>query len=80
VDGKDTFDALAEAHLTHRDGLTEASILPRNHGTFERLQPLFVAFLNANMDTNGIPRPELRMSFSTGVLVNEIANKSVLHG
>jgi hypothetical protein len=79
VDGEYTLDALAEAYLPHRDGLAEAGVIARDYSTFESLQPLFVAFLDPNMDANGVARPELRMSLSTDVLADEFADKSVLH-
>src|SRR3954447_23464490 len=79
VDGEDTFNTLAEADLPHRDGLAQSGVVPRDHSTFKRLQPLFVPFLDANVDANRVPRPELRMSLSTGVLTNEFADKSILH-
>jgi hypothetical protein len=70
---------LTKANLPNGDGLSKAGVVARNDSAFERLQPLFVAFLDANMDTNRVARPELRMRLSTSVLANEFADKSVLH-
>src|SRR3954468_2782749 len=76
VDRENTLNSLAEADLTHRNGFAQSSVVPRDHSAFERLQPLFVAFLNPHMDANSVSRPELRMSLSTDVLANKFADKS----
>jgi hypothetical protein len=79
VDGENALDTLAEADLAHRDGLAESGVVARDDSAFERLQPLLVTFLDAHVDANRVPGPELRMSLGTDVLADEIADKSVLH-
>jgi len=79
VNGEDSLHALAEADLAHRDGLSQSGVVARDHSAFERLQPLLVTFPDAHVDADRVPGPELRMSISTGVLADEIADKSVLH-
>jgi hypothetical protein len=79
VDGEDTLNALAEADLPNGDRLAQSGVISRDYSAFESLQPLFVTFPDANMDAYGVSRPELRMSLSTSVLADELADKSVLH-
>src|ERR1700740_2405941 len=58
VEGEDALDALAEAHLTHREAAL-CSILERNHNAFECLQAFFVAFFDLDLHPYRIAGHEL---------------------
>ena len=57
--GEDALDALAEADLANGDGLAEPRVVAGDQDAFENLQPLLVAFLDLDVDPDGIARPEL---------------------
>jgi hypothetical protein len=59
---EDTLDALAEAYFADSDGLADALVVAGNHGSFEGLQAFFVAFLDLDVNTDGVARPELGMA------------------
>jgi hypothetical protein len=54
VQRKNALYTLPEADLANGDGFAQAGILAGNHGSFESLQAFFVAFLNLDVDTDGI--------------------------
>jgi len=57
IEREDTLDALAEAHLADGEGWLRAAALG-NDGAFEGLGALFVAFLDADVNADGVARPE----------------------
>src|SRR5580658_1849874 len=72
VDGEDALDALAEADFTDRDGLADAGVIARDESPLKRLQPLLVAFLNLDVDAQGVAGAEIGDLFLTQILLNKL--------
>src|SRR5882762_3314333 len=68
VQRKNALDTYAKAHPAHRERRTGRSALLGDHHAFERLQALLfllaVAFLQADIDTDGVTRPEFGEVFA----------------
>src|SRR5579863_5478668 len=55
VNREDALDAVAEADLADGDGFAEAAgVIAGEYGAFKRLEALFIAFLDFDVDANGI--------------------------
>ena len=59
MDREDALHSLAEADLANRDGLAQAGIVAGDQRSFESLEALFVAFLDLDVDPQGVAGPEL---------------------
>jgi hypothetical protein len=59
VDGEDTLDAGAESHLTDDDIFTEAGVFAGDEDALESLGTFLVAFLNLDVDTEGVTDAEV---------------------
>jgi len=64
VEREDTLDTDAKAHLTDGDAFARATVLARDDYAFENLQTFFVAFLDSDVDFDGITGLERRDIFS----------------
>src|SRR5207253_2600507 len=76
---ENTFHALAETDLTHRDALAEPGIVSGNHRALERLQALLVALLDFDVDANRVARPK-GGNIGPLVLLSKLCQYGVLHG
>src|ERR1700733_1379201 len=77
--GENTLDTVAETDLANSDGLAHSRILARDHGAFESLQALFVAFPDLDVHANGVAWTELRVGTRARVLADEFCHQCVLH-
>ena len=59
VDGEDTLNADTVGNAANGKGLCNAAVLLSNDGTLESLDTLTLAFLDANVNANGIANVEL---------------------
>ena len=59
VDGEDTLDADAVGNAANGKGLCDAAVLLSNDGTLESLDTLALAFLDTNINADGIADVEL---------------------
>src|SRR5215469_10790780 len=58
VQRKDALNAMAEAHLTHREAGLRTFALG-DHDAFERLETFLIAFLDFHLNSNRIARLEI---------------------
>src|SRR5271166_1092005 len=56
---EDTFHALAETDLADGDALSHTFAVAGDHGTFESLEALFLAFLDLDVNLNGVAGTKL---------------------
>src|SRR5205085_2258848 len=77
---EDPLHALAEADLAHRDALAHAGAVACNDGALKGLEPFLVAFLNLDVDFDGVSGPEGGDGVGPFVLVDEFLQERVLHG
>jgi len=78
MQGEDTLNTLSEANLANRDGGAYTRIVAGDYRAFEDLQAFFVAFLDLDVNLNGVTGPE-RGEVRPKTLLNELAQQSVLH-
>jgi hypothetical protein len=52
--GENSFHTMTEADFPDRDGFTHTGVITRNHDSFESLKALFVAFLDLDVDADGV--------------------------
>src|SRR6185312_3230802 len=71
VDGEDALHALAEADFADGDGFAHTGIIAGNERALERLQPLLVAFLDFDVDAEGVAGPE-RGDIRTQALLDKL--------
>ena len=71
VKRENALHALAKADLAHRDGFAEPRVLAGDHGAFESLQSLFVAFFDLDVDADGVAGAEFR-HLAACVLADEL--------
>ena len=62
VDGEDTLNADTVGNAANGKGLCNAAVLLSNNGAFESLDTLTLAFLDANINADGIANVELGAS------------------
>src|SRR4051794_9117562 len=77
---EDALDALAEGDLADGDALAHSRVVPGNDRAFEGLKALFVAFLNLDVNPDGVAGAELGVDFGPLVLLNKLGQQRVLHG
>ena len=63
VQRKDTLDANAETDLSDSDRFTRSTVFAGDHYALKNLKTFFVAFLDADVDLNGIARLKRRDIF-----------------
>src|SRR5580704_714078 len=61
VQREDALDALAKADFANGNRLAQALVIARDDGSFERLQPFLIAFLDFHVHPNRVTGPKLRM-------------------
>ena len=72
VQRENTLHALAEADLADRDGFAHAGVIARDHDAFKSLKALFVAFLDLDVDADGVAAAEHR-SIRAEILIDVLA-------
>jgi len=70
---------LPKADFANGDGFAQAGVLAGDHGSFESLQAFFVAFLNLDVDTDGIAGTK-RRSLGPIVFGDYFGKQRVRHG
>jgi hypothetical protein len=79
MQGENALYALSKADLSNGDGFAQSGILAGNHGSFESLQALFVAFFNLDVDTDGIAGTK-RRTLGPIVFGDYFGKQRVRHG
>ena len=72
VQREDSLDADAEANFSNGDALASSAMLAGDHDAFKNLKTFFVAFLNSDVDFDGITGLERRDVFPYLRLLNII--------
>src|SRR5260370_31807259 len=75
---EDALHPMAEAPFADRDGFAHPGIVPGDQGSFERLQPFLVAFLDLDVHTKRVAGTELR-NVGAFVFVNKFRQQRVIH-
>ena len=76
---EDALHALAETDLADGDALAHARTVAGNHGAFESLEALFVAFLDLHVHLDGVTGTEFGEFLFPLVLGNKLGQQRVLH-
>src|SRR5262249_7054382 len=79
VDREDALDAVAEADLADGDALTHARAIAGNDGAFESLEALFIAFLDFDVNLDGIAGAKRGNFLLALVLIDVLRQQRVLH-
>src|SRR5450432_2547172 len=72
IDREDALHALTETDLSHGDAFAHPSAIAGDDGAFKCLQPFLVAFLDFDVDLNGVTGPEGGDGDGPLVLVNKL--------
>src|ERR1035441_9339845 len=79
VHGEDALDALAKADLADGDALSHALAIAGDDGAFKSLEAFFFAFLDLDVNLNGVAGTKLGEFLLPLVLRNEFSQQRVLH-
>jgi hypothetical protein len=77
VDRKNALDADAEAHFADGHRFARAAVLAGDDDAFKNLKTLFVAFLDANVNLNGVARLKSR-TFSLICVCSMLSKRFIL--
>src|ERR1035437_5501115 len=76
---EDTLHALAETDLADGDALAHARAIAGNQDAFEGLEALFLAFLDLDVNLDGVTGAKLGEFFLPLVLGNKLGQQRILH-
>src|SRR5690348_17052073 len=79
VNRENSLYPLAEAHLPNRDALSQPGIVASDYRAFERLQTFLIAFLDFDVDPDGVSGPKLREVGGALILLYIFGQQGVLH-
>src|SRR5262249_17825456 len=79
VHREDALDAMPETDLAHGDALTHAGAVAGNDGAFKSLEAFLIAFLDFDVNLDGVAGAKLGNFFFPLVLIDVLGQQRVLH-